>query len=63
MSLLTRKILDDSSTISPVLRALIEQAYVVFAGRSVRIPFGVCKCNVYCNNEHEQVLVKVPFAA
>ncbi len=60
MSLLKQSILPDIATLSPALRAVIEEAYVVFAGDSVGIPLGVCKCNCCCSDESERLLVKTP---
>ena len=60
MPLLKQTILHDNRTLSPELRALIEEAYDVFAAHSVGLPLGVCKCNCCCDDEHERLLVKTP---
>jgi hypothetical protein len=63
MSLPKQCLLHDASTLSENLRALIEESYVVFAGHSVGIPLGVCKCNVCCSDESERLLVRTPLRA
>ena len=60
MSLFKSSILHDASALSADLRARIEEAYIVFAGHSVGIPLGVCKCNCCCDDAQERLLVTTP---
>jgi hypothetical protein len=51
-------IINDINALSPSLHAVIDEAYSLFGHRSIGIPFGVCKCNVCCSDENEQLLAK-----
>jgi hypothetical protein len=57
MSLSKSSLLADVSTLSPNLRAMIVEAYIMFSGQSIGFPLGVCNCNVCCSAEHERLLM------
>lgn len=52
--------ISDASALSPELRAIIAEAYDVFAKYVLDRPIGVCHCNVCCSDEHARLLERTP---